>query len=334
MRRLALLLALPLAAAPATAQVLPSFGSDRAGTVGLQFLKIPADARSIALANTGVSTAHDASALFWNPALATEGSGRQVQLARASYFSGQLFTNNFAAATYPVGRFVLGASVQVLDSGEMDVTTEVQPGGTGETFRFVDVALGATLSQKLTDQFAYGVTLKGIRESTADVNTTTAALDVGIHYKVGDTGARMAVAIRNFGLDGTPEGSLDRIDPAAPGGTAVVDSFAAITVPTSFLLGLSYDVKRLGPNHALTVSSQLYSPNDNASSLGLAAEYTFRDLLSLRTGYRFGGGDEAQFSAGGGVAFPALGARARFDYAYARYRLLGNVHAVGLHLGF
>lgn len=338
MRRLALLfaaaLAVPLAAPLAQAQVLPSFGNDRAGTVGFQFLKVPADARSIALASSGVSTANDASALFWNPALAAETTGRQAMLARANWFEGPLFSTNYVAATVPVGSFTLGASLQALDSGEMDVTTEFQPDGTGERFRLVDLALGATVSQKLTPQFAYGVTVKGVRESVAGLSTTTAAVDVGIHYRVGTTGARMAVAIRNFGLDAQPRGSLEQINPGASGGQAVVDSFAAITVPTSFLLGLSYDVKRLGPDHALTLSSQLYRPNDNAETLGLSAEYTFRRLLTLRGGYRLGGGQESALSAGAGLNVAALGARARFDYGFSRYTVLGNVHALGLSIGF
>jgi len=333
MRPTALLLA-ALLAVPASAQVLPSFGSDRAGTVGFQFLKIPVDARSIGLGNSGVTSANDASALFWNPALAAEAGTRQAMLARANWFEGPLFTTNYAAVTYPVGKFVVGASLQTMDSGEMDVTTEFQPEGTGQTFRLLDLAVGATLGQRLTDQFAYGVTFKAVRESVADLSTTTAAADVGIHYKVGDTGARMAVAIRNFGLDASPSGTLTRIDPNATDGTAVVDSFAAITVPTSFLLGLAYDVTRFGPDHALTVSSQLYRPADNAETLGLAAEYTFRRLLSLRTGYRFGGGQESSLAAGVGVNVPVASARARFDYGFSRTSRLGNVHALGLNLAF
>ena len=56
----------------AEAQLLPSFGRDRAGTSGYQFLKIPVDARSASMSQTVASNASDVSSLFWNPAMAAQ----------------------------------------------------------------------------------------------------------------------------------------------------------------------------------------------------------------------------------------------------------------------
>ena len=332
-RGLVLLGLLTLAAPAATAQLLPAFGTDRAGTVGFQFLKIPSDPRAIGLGSVGVTTADDASALFWNPALATVATGPQIGAAHASYFEGTLFTTNYLAATAPFGSATVGVHVQSLDSGEMPVTDEFHPEGTGERFRFAGLAAGATFAQRLTDLFAYGVTAKVVRESTAGLAATTGALDVGIQYRIGTTGARMGVAIRNFGLDAAPSGTLDRPDPSAPGGVVTEADFASSPLPTTFLLGLSYDALRASADHALTVSAQLYRPNDNAESLGLAAEYTFRNLLVLRGGYRLGA-DEMVAAVGGGLRVPALGARARLDYGFTRFERLGNLHALGFHVGF
>ena len=337
MRRPALLLAatlgsLTLAAPVLRAQVLPAFGTDRAGTVGFQFLKLPSDPRAIGLGSVGVTTANDASALFWNPALSTDAGGPQIGAAHASYFQGSLFTTNFLAATYPLGSATVGLHVQSLDTGEMPVTDEFHPDGTGEAFRFVGFAAGATFAQRLTDLFAYGVTAKVVRESTAGLAATTGAVDVGIQYRIGTTGARMGVAIRNFGLDAAPSGTLERPDPSAPGGVVTETDFASSPLPTTFLLGLSYDALRQA-DHDLTVSAQLYRPNDNAESLGLAAEYTFRELLVLRGGYRLGA-DEMVASVGGGLRVPALGARTRLDYGFTRFERLGNLHALGFHVGF
>ena len=69
---LAVCLLVPLL--PARAQILPAFGNDRKGTAGFQFLKIPVDARAAAMGETVVANAFDASALFWNPALAAQGA--------------------------------------------------------------------------------------------------------------------------------------------------------------------------------------------------------------------------------------------------------------------
>ncbi len=323
-------LILLLAAVPGRAQVLPSFGSDRAGTVGFQFLKLASDPRTIALGQAVTTTATDASALLGNPALAAQAGVFQVGGARTTYYEGGLFTTSFLAATYPAGTFAFGLALQTLDSGEMDVTDEFHPAGTGEAFRFVDVAAGLTVAQRLTDLFSYGVTAKVVHEATAGLTTTTGALDLGVYYAVGTTGARLGVAIRNFGVDARPRGTLARTRLGE--GETVEKDFETITLPTTFLLGLSYDAWTRG-DHAVVVSTQLYRPNDNAESLGLGAEYTFRDLLVLRGGYRLGV-EEYVASFGGGLNVAALGARTRVDYGFTRLARLGNVHSVGLNLSF
>ncbi len=327
---LALLAFLP--ALPASAQgILPAFGRDRAGTVGFQFLKVPTDARSIGLSQSVVTTAEDASSLLYNPALAARAGGLSLNLSRASHFEGTLFTTSYAGLLVPAGPVVIGLSIQSLDSDEMDVTTEFQPTGTGQTFRFVDLAAGLTVSQSLTDLFSYGVTVRYIRESVFELTTQTATVDLGIAYDVGSTGARIGVAIRNFGLDATPSGEISRVDPNAPGGVATTDDFESITPPTTFLLGLSYDLMRSSPDHAVTIASQLYRPNDNTETLGLAAEYTFKGLLILRGGYRLGV-EEYRGSLGAGLRIPGLGEDARVDYGYQSMEFLGDVHAFSLNV--
>src|SRR5690606_25397513 len=154
---------------PARAQILPAFGNDRKGTAGFQFLKIPVDARSAAMGETVVANAFDASALFWNPALAAQADGAQVGIGHTAYYAG--INLESVAAIYHVGAFTLGASVQALNSGEMEVTTEFEPTGTGETFRLVDVAAGLTVAQQLTDLFSYGVTLRYVQESVVNLTT-------------------------------------------------------------------------------------------------------------------------------------------------------------------
>ncbi len=315
----------------ASAQLLPAFGTDRAGTVGFQFLKLPSDARSVGMGGTGVTTANDASSLYWNPALAAQTTGTQITAGRVSYYDGDLLSTNFVGITRPAGPFTLGLSLQTLDSGSMDVTSETAPEGTGETFRFVDVGIGATVSQQLTDLFSYGLTARYVRESTAGLTTQSAAADLGIFYRIGSTGARMGVAIKNFGLDATPNGSLVREDPTADGGLVTESEFESITMPTTFLLGLSYDAYRRG-DHAVVATAQLSRPNDNAEALGLAGEYSFRDVLMLRAATRFGAGEYAG-SAGASLSVPFAGRHVALDYGFSRFDRLGNVHALGIRLG-
>ena len=321
-----------LMAMPAQAQLIPSFGRDRAGTSGFQFLKIPVDARSAAMGETVVANAFDASAMFWNPALAAQVGGPQVGLSHTAYFAD--VNVEYAALSFPLGRLGLtvGASVQALSSGDMDVTTEFAPFGTGETFSFNDLGVGLTVAQTLTDLFSYGVTAKYLRESVAGLTTTSFVFDLGIFYRIGNTGAQFGVAIRNFGLDGTPDGELTRtvIDSTEP---AVEDDFESFTPPTTFLMGVTYQLFRDNARNDLQVSGQLTNPNDNAESFNLGLEYTWNSLLVLRSGYRFGVDEYTVPSLGAGLRLPDLGGvEARFDYGFSQLDRLGTVHRVGLNL--
>src|SRR5690606_10821853 len=127
---------------------------------------------------------------------------------------------------------------------------------------------GLTVSQALTDLFSYGVTAKYVRESTYDLITQTALVDLGVFYRVGDTGAKLGVAIRNFGLgNASPSGEVGVLDP--DGGTTTLEDSEQITPPTTFLLGVAYDLLRDSDQHALTLAGQLTNPNDNAERFNL-----------------------------------------------------------------
>ena len=321
-----------ISALPAAAQLIPSFGSDRAGTSGFQFLKIPVDARAAALGETVAANAFDASALFWNPALAAQTPSSQAGVSHTTYYADVQI--DYLGVIYHLRSLTLGVSVQTLNSGEMDVTTEFEPFGTGETFRLFDFAAGLTVSQALTDLFSYGITAKYVRESVAGLVTSTAVFDLGIFYRIGTTGAQMAVVIRNFGLDGTPSGELPRTV-IGQESIRIEDDFESMTPPTTFSLGLTYNALRNNPRNALLLSGQLNNPNDNAESFNVGIEYTWNNLLVLRGGYRFGVEEFDLPSFGVGLLLPNVveAVQLRFDYGFTRLERLGAVHRVGLNLG-
>jgi len=317
----------------AHAQLLPSLGGERAGTSGFQFLKIPVDARAAALGESVVASAFDISALYWNPALASHLLGIQAGFHHTAYFVD--VNLDFAGVNYhlPGTNVSLGASLQTLNSGQMKVTTEFEPFGTGESFRFLDLAAGLTLSQQLTDLFSYGVTTKYIRESVVGLSTSTIAFDLGIYYAVGSTGARMGVSVRNIGLDKAPEGQLERTvinsDPIR-----IESDFESLTAPTTFHLGFAYDLLKSSPNSSITLSTQLNNPNDNAENWNFGAEYGWKNLLFIRTGYRFGIEEVTVPSFGTGLRVPLSGAAFKFDYGFNRLERLGSVHRMGMSVEF
>ena len=315
-----------------SAQILPTFGGDRSGTSGFQFLKIPVDARAASMGHTVVATANDASSLFWNPALAAQTSGLQLGFNHTEYFADVRL--EYVAAVYPLsfGGITLGGSVQTLNSGEMNVTTEFQPFGTGETFQLKDLSAALTFSQRLTDLFSYGLTAKYVQESAAGISTETVVMDLGIFYRIGGTGAQMGVSIRNFGLDATAAGEIERTV-VGDQPRVVETDFESITPPTTFLLGVAYEVFQGRPSSNLVVSAQLSNPNDNVESWNLGIEYTWNGTLILRSGYRFGIEEYTIPSLGVGLRIPGLGPDIRFDYGFSNLERLGAVHRVGINVG-
>jgi len=315
-------------ATAANAQLLPTLGGERAGTSGFQFLKVPIDARGAALGESVVADANDVSALVWNPALAARLPGIQAGFHHTAYFVD--VTLDFVGVNYHLPNSIaLGASLQTMNSGEMKVTTEFEPTGTGETFRLIDVAAGLTLSQQLTDLFSYGITTKYVQESVAGLTASTLVFDLGVHYMVGSTGARMAVVVRNFGLDGRPEGELAR-PVIADDPVRVESDFEAMTPPTTFHLGFAYDVLDNPDSNRLTLLAQLNNPNDNAEYWTLGTEYGFNSMFFLRAGYRFGVEEIDAPSLGAGVHLPVAGRALNIDYGFNRMARLGNVHRFGL----
>ena len=317
----------------AYAQLLPSLGGERAGTSGFQFLKIPVDARAAALGESVVASAFDISALYWNPALASHLPGIQAGFHHTAYFVD--VNLEFAGINYhlPGTNVSIGASLQTLNSGQMKVTTEFEPFGTGESFRFLDLAAGLTVSQQLTDLFSYGITTKYIRESVIGLSTSTVAFDLGIFYAFGSTGARMGVSVRNIGLDQAPKGELERtvIDKNP---IRIESEFESLTAPTTFHLGFAYDLLKSSPNSAITLSTQLNNPNDNAENWNIGAEYGWKNMLFIRTGYRFGIEEVSVPSFGTGLRVPLSGASFKFDYGFNRLERLGAVHRMGMSVEF
>ncbi len=280
------------------------------------------------MSETVVANATDASSMFWNPALLAQIQKKTVIGFSNTQYHADIRLNYFAASSQ-IGDFKIGASVLAMDSGEMDVTTEFQPFGTGESFRVADVSVGLTVAQALTDLFSYGVTGRVVQENIASVSASTIVFDAGIFYRIGNTGAQMAVAIRSFGFDSSSDGEIERVVIGDPG-IVVENSFEQITAPTTFMLGLTYQLFRGSGENSLLLSGQLNNPNDNSESFNFGVEYVWSNLLALRGGYRIGVEEISAPSFGVGLTVPGLGPDIRFDYGFSQLERLGSVHRIGL----
>ena len=305
------------------AQLLPSFGGSRTGTTGFQFLKIAPDARSAGLGGSMIAIVDDLSALYWNPAGITKTDTQHIhlQLSQTIYLAD--VNMSYAGIVHQLNKQTyIGASLVYLSTGPMDVTTEFQPFGTGQSFVAKDLAVAISLGRVLTDNFRFGITGKYIRESFAEVHADNAVLDFGFQYEVGVANTRFAVGLANFGFNTEPSGTVTV--PTLAGYDTIQD-FEKIAVPAVFRIGIAWDPVKLA-THRLTLAGQLNHPTDNNETYNLGAEYAWRSTLFCRTGYEFGLDEHGIPNFGFGIRFKRNFGMLQFDYGFEDKSRLGSVH--------
>ena len=309
----------------ADAQLLPVLGAQRVGITAADFLKIGVGARANAMAESFAAVDNDAYALFYNPAGITQFDKTEIGLAHTTWFVG--LQHDFIGGVYHLdGQNSVGLSIISLQSDDMPVTTEFQPYGTGAYFKYGDLAFAATYARRMTDNFSFGVSIKFIDETLAELSMRGALIDLGTYYWTGLGTTRFAVSVSNFGGQLTPSGSVTLVD-----GTTV-SSFQSFSPPTIFRIGFAFEPYQDAVNK-LTTSAQLNHPTDNSENISVGAEYSFHSALFLRAGYKINV-DEQSYSLGAGVRADAKLALVFFDYAFTPYERLGNVHRFSLNLRF
>ena len=314
----------------------------KVGTTAAQFLKLGVGARPIALGGSFVAEASDLSALYWNPAGLARLGGNALQLAYTDYLAG--VTYNFAAFGADLGNLgTIAASVIFLDSGSMDVRTVEQPGGTGEEFDVTNLALQLSYGRALTDRFALGFTGKYIREAIWHSSASTFAFDVGTLFTTPYERLRLGASFSNFGPKMQMSGRdiLFSDDPAVnqEGNVEIVNAEYLMDkhpLPLLFRVGLAWTAVEQA-DHRILLSTDAAHPNDNSEYINMGAEYSFRELIDLRVGYKnlFEEDGEQGLTFGAGLNVRLDRAlRARFDYAYADFGRLAQTHWFTVDLAF
>ncbi|MBI1803193.1 MAG: PorV/PorQ family protein [Ignavibacteriae bacterium] len=319
----------------ASGQLIPNLGGQRAGISAFQFLKIGVGARGVALGETFVAIANDASALYWNPAGLVQFNDNQLLIAHAEYVVD--IKHEFLGTAYHLSsNDVVGFSVASLHMNDMPVTKETQPFGTGEYFSFGDVAVGLTYSKRMTDQFSFGVTFRYVEETLDVLKMRGVVADLGTFYMTGLGSSRFAVVVTNFGADVTPSGEVETYNEQK------LSSFQSFSPPTQFKIGFAMEPMEM-EHQRITTSIELNHPNDNAENVHLGIEYQWEKWLWLRGGIkrtigeRLLGRDNSSSSdvtAGFGVAIPTAFTDIKLDYAYANFNALGSVHRISLGFSY
>ncbi|MBN1423335.1 PorV/PorQ family protein [Candidatus Fermentibacteria bacterium] len=307
---------------PVRADLIPVLGGQRVGISGFQFLKIGVGARALGFGGAFTAIADDASALYWNPA----GIVMVGRAAVASYTDWPVdLSHRFVGVAIPFGANAVGISLSQLACPETPVTTELQPEGTGEYWRYGDLAIAVTLARSMTDRFSFGLTARYVEESLDLLHMRAVTFDMGTYYRTGWGNTRFAVVVSNFGGDASPSGRYDLATGEA------LTSFESFSPPTEFRLGFADEIVDT-PRHRLTASAQLNHPNDNAENLGVGLEYAMNEMVFVRAGLRLNSDAESSV-LGAGVFLPVAG-QLRADYAYTFMGDLGSASRLSMEVRF
>ena len=345
MKSLSAFLLVVLLTVPAQAQLTNGGETEtitKVGTTAAQFLKIGVGARAVAMGGSFSAEANDLSALYWNPAGLSNVRGGALQLSTTQYLAD--ITYSYAAVGFNLGSMgTMAASLLYLDSGDMEVRTISEPEGTGERFSKQDLALQVSYARALTDRFSIGTTVKYIREQIWHSAATATAFDIGVLFTTPFEQLRLGATMSNFGPKMQMSGRdiIFSVDPAQnqEGNVEVVNTEYLLDrypLPLLFRVGLAWDAIDTA-DHRVVVTSDAATPNDNSQYVNSGMEYSFRELLALRVGYRnqFERDGEQGLTWGLGLNMRIdRSTRVSFDYAYADFGRLEQTHWYTFNLDF
>jgi len=307
------------------------------GTSGAQFLQIPAGAREAAMGGATAGHVRNAAALFWNPAGIAQVPSNDLFFAHTTWWA--TIDLNHAAYVHTfedIGS--VGAFMTVLSMDPMEVTTELEPDGTGEQFDSQDLMLGVSYARWLTEDFAVGVSVKYVNQRIWNEVAAGIAFDVGTQFRLGLRDLTLAMSMTNFGpdlqydgddlnvkYDASSEYPMNRLSPAS----LATEEYS---LPLYFQVGVAMTVVETDAFSAL-LAADFAHPNDNQERVNIGAELTVVKYVALRAGYRVGY-DVESLTLGAGVQIPLGGTALQFDYAYALHDLLPDIHRISIGFGF
>lgn len=317
---------------------------NKAGTTAAQFLKIGVGGRALGLGGAVVGLTDDPTAMYWNVSGLTAVKSLTVHATHTRWFADM--SHQFFGVVLPIDddhRFGLNATI--LNVGEIEVTTELEPQGTGTYFKANDVAVGVSYAVRLVDFFSFGATVKYVSQSIYNESGSAIALDLGTTLHTGYKGIKVGMAFTNFGtpmkLDGR---DLHRTyDPSPDNATNTgVSSYLGTEswdLPVNFRVGIGWDI--VGRSNSLVTDEtnslrlgiDANHANDGPENAIAGIEYMWDDLLALRGGYHFND-DVRTWSVGAGLHWASPGAFViGVDYAYADLKNVGAVHVFSVGLG-
>jgi hypothetical protein len=240
---------------------------------------------------------------------------------------------------------VFGLTLTSLDFGEIDITTDAVPEGTGATYSPSFFHMGLSYAHMFENKVSVGLLLCGISESIADLSAFGFALDAGVQYVAGEEdNFKFGIGLRNVGTPMRFSGEGLSFQTPNPDSDVnyqitVNQRAAKFELPSVLNIGVSYDFYP-GTRHRLTVLGNFTANSFSRDQIGGGAEYAFNEMFMVRAGYKYEIGttvvDESIFTglaAGVTLEVPTKkqsSGRFAVDYAYQSTSPFSGTHNFSL----
>ena len=328
---------------------------DRQGESGAPQLLINPWARSAGVSNMTVASCRGVESMHINPAGGARIKNMEFNVAHTRYFDGAdigVTAFGFAKTIGKGGAMTL--SVMSVNVGQIPVTTEQVPEGTGATFTPSIGNIAAGYSHTFFNKVSVGAVFRGVNESTRDVSAFALAIDAGVQYVSGkDDNFKFGIALRNVGAPLHFVGQGLSIASANPSGQITYSltnekRTQAVQLPSTLSIGASYDVL-FGKKSRLSFLGQFTSNSFSRDNIGGGLEFNLNNMFAVRGAYRYEVGVTPKsiaapvvtgISGGFSVDFPirkennetksALG----IDYSYQQTNIWKGNHTLSIRLGF
>ena len=298
---------------------------------GFQFLSVSSDARAGGMADAMTTLTNGSASLFFNPA----GLSKQTNLMNMNFSSNNWIADikhdAFSISIAPnKSRYgVFGLSLLNVDYGQLQGTV-VWDNELGyldtEKFSPSALALGFGYGKSLSENFSIGMHIKKAYQqlgrsvvpstdssSTVINNTSNAiAFDFGTIYVTEWNDFTFGMSVRNFSEE--PQYAFD-----------------SFQLPLTFRIGGSINAFGLFPtlhdNHSFIIAAEAQHPRSYSERINLGAEYSFKNIASIRFGYLHNY-DEQSITFGVGLMIGPL----KIDYAHTPFGIFDNVNRLSIGL--
>lgn len=335
-----------------TADVLHAGNPDRQGEAGAAQLLLNPWARSAGLHTMTTSYVSGVEAMRINPAGIVRINKTDFAFGHTRYLEGTDIGLNAFGFAQKIGKNgAIGVSLMAVDVGDIFVTTENQPEGTGATYSPSLFNLGVGYSHMFENKVSVGITFRTVSESTAQVNAFGLAIDAGVQYVTGpEDNFRFGISLRNIGtpMRFTGQGLAEQANNPNSGSESYDLTYfqrsQKYEMPSMLNIGGSYDFI-LNPKNRITFVANFTSNSFSQDQIGGGLEYAFNSRFMLRGGYRYefgsfeNGGVEAPvytgLSAGVSVEVPMKkGSQNKLgiDYAYRQSRVWSGSHNLSVRI--